>query len=159
MRKLVLATLALSILAALPASANDGAKLLDDAFAKAFKLNDVNAVAGLYAKDAVLYPADGPAVQGSDAIRAYFKALLARYHVMDYDLSDTHYYSIGRLSVGWGRWSMSLEPKDGGDTVTTEGRFTSIARNDNGYWFYIVEHFSLKPRPQGSQAAQPPQQP
>ncbi len=147
MRRTFLAALTFLAMTAVPALANDGAKLLDDAFVKAFKANDVKATTGLYAKDAVLYPTDGPAAKGSDAIQQYYAALFDKDRVMDFAITESHYFSIGRLSTGWGTWTMTLVPKATGSPVIMTGRFTDVARNDNGYWFYIVDHASLQPAP------------
>ncbi len=143
MRRTFLAVLTLLAATAVPALANDGAKLLDDAFVKAIKANDINAIVGLYAKDAAMYPPDTAVVKGQDAIRQNYAAFLDKYRVMDFAITESHYFTIGRLSTGWGTWTITVVPKASGNPITMTGRFTDVARNDNGYWFYIVDHASI----------------
>jgi uncharacterized protein (TIGR02246 family) len=150
MRRTLLAVVTLTLVTTGSALASDGARLLDDAFAKALKANDAAAAASFFAKDAVLYPPDAPAAEGRDAIRAYYAALLAKYTVQEFTFTDTHYYSVGTVSTGWGSWTMTLAPKSGGAMVTTRGRFTDVARAEKEadgkwVWFYAVTHRSVRP--------------
>lgn len=137
---------------AVPAAANDGAKLLDEAFAKAINSNDGHWIGLLYAPDAVVYPPDGPALKGRDAISKSWSDFLANYTVSGYTTSEAQYVSVGVLSVGWGQWSLQATPKRGGEPVVMHGRFTSVARNFDGTWFYIADHSSI-PAASGGSAA------
>lgn len=150
MRRSLLAVVILALVPAASVFANDGAQLLDDAFAKAIKANDAAALSSLFAKDAAVYSPDAPAVEGPDAIRAYFDALLAKYTVQDFAFIDARYYSIGTSSAGWGSWSMTVAPKAGGAPVTMRGRFTDLARAEKTpdgrwVWYYAVSHRSVRP--------------
>ena len=52
-------------------------------------------------------------------------------------------------SVAWGRFSLTLVPKAGGDPVVMTGRFTEAAERRAGTWVYIVDHASAEPAPSG----------
>jgi uncharacterized protein (TIGR02246 family) len=147
MRRTFLALLTFMLAGAVTALADDGARLLDDAFARAMKANSPGALADLFDKDAVLFPLEGPAAKGQDAIRQHFAGVLAKYTVQDFTITDAKYYSAGTLSAGWGSWSMTAVPKAGGAPVTMSGRFSHVARatkaaDGTWHWFYVLDHAS-----------------
>ena len=59
-----------------PAYAQDGAKGVDEAWIRAVKAGDVDAVVALYAPDAVLYPPDALEMHGTAEIRASYTEML-----------------------------------------------------------------------------------
>ncbi|MCI0415602.1 nuclear transport factor 2 family protein [bacterium] len=54
---------------------------------------------------------------------------------------------VGDLSFAWGRYSVTLVPKAGGEPIQMEGRFSDTSRKINGKWLYIVDHASMNPPP------------
>ncbi|MFN2542673.1 MAG: hypothetical protein ABR514_10990, partial [Chthoniobacterales bacterium] len=75
-----------------------------------------------------------------------YAALLAANTVTGATFANTHYQTAGDLSVGWGDFTLTLSPKAGGNPVTMSGRFSVIARNEDGTWRYVVDHASAQPR-------------
>ena len=150
---LFLAALALaSAAAAQPA----GLKGLDEAWARAANANDLEAMASLYAPDAVMYPPDGDEVRGRDAIREHYRGMFTGFTVSDAKFFNTRYETRGDISSGWGRWSITLTPKASGDAVAVQGRFTAVAKKTGGKWLYIADHASTPPAPPPAQVAEKP---
>ena len=122
-----------------------GAQVMDDALARAFKANDVDAMAAAFAPDAVLYPPGAMEHKGRAAIRQGFADFLARFRITDFTTSDVHYETAGDLSTGWGRYTISAVPREGvgGEPVRWEGRYTSVARRVSGKWMLVSDHASM----------------
>jgi len=128
-------------------AADSGAKSVDAAWVKAMKANDLEAVLACYASDAVAWLPDSPEASGEKAIRAAYQGLFAANTVQDVSTTDTHYKTSGSLSVGWGRYSLTLAPKAGGAAVSMKGRFTEAAERRHGRWVYVNDHASAEPPP------------
>jgi uncharacterized protein (TIGR02246 family) len=157
----VILTLVLALDAGIGAAAprEEGARILDDAFAKAFLAGDLDALAALYAQDAVLYPPGGMAQNGRAEIRKGFEEMFAGMSVKAFQFEDPRYVTIGDISVGWSTWTMIMAPKGGGDPITTKGRATAVAKRIGGKWLYISDHASVPlppPSPPPPPAAETP---
>lgn len=144
---LILALLFCFISCATASAAPAGAQAVDEAWRKAITANDLDGIMAVYAADAVMWLPDTPEAKGRDAIRKSYAALLAANTVTGATLANTHYQTSGDLSVGWGDFTLTLTPKDGGNLVTMTGRFSVIARNQDGKWVYVVDHASAQPAP------------
>jgi uncharacterized protein (TIGR02246 family) len=127
--------------------APEGAQAVDEAWRKAITANDLDAVMAVYAEDAVMWLPDAPEAKGRAAIGKSYADLLAANTVTGATLADTHYQTSGDLSVGWGNFTLTLSPKAGGHPVTLSGRFSVIAKKENGAWVYVVDHASAHPAP------------
>lgn len=149
----------LSVIFVLSASsvfaAEEGLNPAGQAFVKAFKANDLEAVVALYAPDAVLFPPDDMIADGKDAIRKSYENLMNNFTIQDIVTTDTHHETQGKTSYGWGRFSLTLVPKGGGEAEHMEGRFTDVSKLMNGRWLYVVDHASvpLPPPPQTQKTA------
>ena len=64
------------LLTVAPAYAQDGVKGVDEAWIRAVKAGNVDAVVALYAPDATLYPPDAQEAHGTAAIRASYTEML-----------------------------------------------------------------------------------
>ena len=124
-----------------------GAAWVEDAWVKAMKANDVEAVSKLYAPDAQAWFPDFPAATGWDAIHAQYKGMLDANTVTSAELTDLHHKTSGNLSVGWGNFNVTLAPKAGGDPTVLKGRFLDVAEKRGGTWMYIADHASAEPKP------------
>ena len=157
MRYLSLRTTAVALLmlaCTLPCHAADrGAQAVDAAWVKAMKANNLDAVLKCYAPDAVAWLPEMREARGEQAIRAAYQDLLSANTVKDAALLDTKYKTTGIVSVGWGKYSITLVPKAGGDPVVMTGRFIDVAERRGGQWVYIVDHASAEPT--GAEAAKP----
>ena len=136
----------LIVVCALPCRAQEtGAKAVDAAWVKAMKANDLDAVMRCYAPDAVAWLPGAPMARGEKAIRSAYEGLLSANIVKDIALSEAEYKTMGDTSVAWGRFSLTLISKSGGNTVVMTGRFTEFAEQRSGRWVYIVDHASADP--------------
>jgi len=124
-----------------------GAKSVDAAWEKAIVANDLDAIVACYAPDAVMWGPGEVEAKGEKAIRASYAALLKDNTVKEAKTSDTQYRTAGKISVGWGHFSMTMQPKAGGAPVTMKGRFNEVAAEKDGKWAYIVDHASVEPAP------------
>lgn len=129
------------------ASVSSGARAVDEAWRKAVLANDLEAVVACYSKDAVMWLPDAPEAKGQEAIRNAYAGLFNANTVKEATLTDTHYETAGNFSVGWGNFSLTLLPKSGGNPIMMSGRFTVIAKQEDGKWVYIVDHASSPPAP------------
>ena len=155
MKTLIYCTLVFLLsFAAYSFAAESGMNPAGEAFVKAFKANDLDAVVALYAPDAVLFPPDSMAANGKDAIRQSYAGLMNNFTIQDITITDAHHDTKGDLSFGWGMFSLTFVPKAGGEPMHMEGRFTDVSKRVNGKWLYILDHASvpLPPPPQTAPA-------
>ena len=112
--KLLRTAMSLALLAvAVPVVVGEhAAQLVDQAWVKAMKANDLEATMALYAPDAVAYFPDGD-FKGKQAIRKSWTDFLAMFTVKD-ATSEGTYETTGDTSLGWGFWSLTVVPKGGG---------------------------------------------
>ena len=119
-----------------------GVKSVDEAWHKAIMAGDLDAVVACYATDAVLWTPHESESKGKDAIRESFKRMLDDVKVTEMKVEDVHYHTAGDRSVGWGMFTITIKPKDGGDEQTIRGRFTEVAEKRDGKWVYVDDHAS-----------------
>ncbi|MCK5712894.1 MAG: SgcJ/EcaC family oxidoreductase [Hyphomicrobiaceae bacterium] len=99
------------------------------AWMEAFNTRNADALASLYAEDAVLLPPNEPAVFGRDAIRATNRELLAE-EGLGMELEDLEVKIVGDLGYKAGRYRMYS--KDGG--LLDRGKYIEIWKKTNGTW-------------------------
>jgi uncharacterized protein (TIGR02246 family) len=133
--------LGLLALAVPVAAAEHGAQMVDEAWVKAMKANDLEAAVALYAPDAVAYFPDGD-FKGKDAIRKSWTDFLATFTVKDCT-SQGSYETIGDTSLGHGYWTLTVVPKAGGEPIPMKGRASVITKKIGGKWLYVVDHASV----------------
>jgi uncharacterized protein (TIGR02246 family) len=129
------------------AAAETGAAAVDSAWAKAFKANDLEGVMACYAPDAIAWFPTEAEHQGTDAIRASYKAFFDANTVTNVSITNPHQATVGGRSVSWGNYSFTAKPKAGGESITATGRFTDIAEKRGSRWVYVVDHASADPAP------------
>ena len=124
-----------------------GAKAVDAAWLKAVKANDVEALVACYAPDAVLWLPGAPEARGAKTIRDAYSGLLAANKVTDASIVNAAYQTSGDLSAGWGNFTLSLQPKNGGAPIIMKGRFIDVAKKIGGKWLYVADQASADPPP------------
>lgn len=145
-----LAILVFSATASFSQNVGEGDREVDEAFARAMNANDADALAVLYAEDAVAYPPGGELQQrGRAAIRRGFERLFSAFTVKGFTMKDAAYATSGDISTGWGTWAMTLVPRHGGTPIEMAGRGTSVSRRVGGRWLYVVDHASVPAPPPG----------
>jgi ketosteroid isomerase-like protein len=133
----LLAWLSASPLPAAGGSGGGGVQQLNEAFLKALQAGDIDGVMRLYAADAVLFPPGERAAKGPEEIRYKWNSVLEANRVTEGSLKDARYVNSANVSAGWGDVSMRLEPKNGKEPKTIQGRFSTIAEKRNGKWVYV----------------------
>jgi uncharacterized protein (TIGR02246 family) len=150
MKRITLAAaLAVATILAAPAlqAADDGARSLDAAFVKAVVAGDAAAAADCYADDAVLVMPGAAAIKGHKAILDTLTAFLTANTVSDFKLADNHYRTSGKLSAGWGHYSMVITPKAGGAAMKDNGTYSDVAVLRDGKWLFVSDHTASNPPP------------
>jgi uncharacterized protein (TIGR02246 family) len=122
-------------------AAEHGAQIVDQAWVKAMKANDLEATLALYAPEAVAYFPDAD-FKGKEAIRKSWTDFLATFTVKD-ATSEATYDTTGDTSLGWGFWSLTVVPKGGGEPIPMKGRATVVVKKIGGKWLYVVDHASV----------------
>jgi uncharacterized protein (TIGR02246 family) len=150
-RRVVLAAaILLAASTAVPAAAADGGDFKDSvgaAWVRAVKANDLDAVANLYADDAVAFFPEEPAHNGKAAIRASFKQMFDTFTVVDAALTNDHHIGDATHRANWGNFSMTVRNKADGKTDVWKGRYTDVQEMRGGHWVYVADHASLEPAP------------
>jgi uncharacterized protein (TIGR02246 family) len=140
-----------------PAAGAGGVQQLNEAFLKALQAGDIDGIMKLYAADAVLFPPGEKVAKGQDQIRFKWKDLMDANKITETGLKDAKYVGSATVSAGWGDVSMKLEPKNGKEPKTIQGRFSTVAQKRDGKWAYVfvgigeldeiltLQHYSKKP--------------
>jgi len=143
MKRIVLGILLLALgFAGTPVSAAgsggaSGVQQLNEAFLKALQAGDIEGVMRLYAPDAVLFPPGEKAARGLEEIHFKWNSFLEANKISDGTLKGAKYVTSAGVSAGWGDVSMRLEPKNGKEPKTIQGRFSTVAEKRNGKWSYV----------------------
>ena len=124
-----------------PLSDTDTAALraVHDRFSVALLRQDFDAVAALYAEDAVLLPPQEPAVHGRAAIRTW-TAAVPRVTRVVLEVDDVD----GRGDVAYmrGTFAMTLEP-EGAPALSVVGKYVEILKKQaDGSWRFAVDIFN-----------------
>jgi uncharacterized protein (TIGR02246 family) len=143
LRNLALASLVVAFSS--PCFAMEGVGSIEDAWVKAMQANDMEAVLKLYAPDAVAWFPDEKEARGEAAIREAYKGLMSANTVVSVVMTDTDHRTMGNVSAGWGKFSLTLQPKAGGQPMVMTGRFSEVAELKDGKWLYLVDHASAEP--------------
>lgn len=129
-------------------AAKHGLMTVDSAWSKAMLANDAAACAALYAEDAVLVLPGSGAIKGRKAIAEAYAGWFKDVKVTKAAVMDSHYRSAGRISSGWGSWTVTTEPKAGGSPTTDVGTWCAVAEQQkDGAWKYVSDHASIDPPP------------
>jgi uncharacterized protein (TIGR02246 family) len=141
---------ALALLAApaatlLAAGEPDFADSVGAAWEKAFKANDLDGVAKLYAEDAVAWFPDEAEHRGAAAIRESYQEWLDGVTIVDAKLSNSHHLGDASHRTNWGNFTLTMKQKSDGKIITMTGRYTDVQEKRKGKWVYIVDHASADP--------------
>lgn len=124
-------------LVAAAADKETGAKSLDKRLLDAMRAGDLNALTELFDPQALMLPPGERPQKGKEAIRFNWSRFLGANRIREARTMETGYRTSGNLSVGWGRFHLTLDPKKGGEPVNVEGRFADVAENKDGKWVYV----------------------
>jgi ketosteroid isomerase-like protein len=115
----------------------------DSAFAGAAGAGDAASLAALYLADARLMPPNAPTVEGREAVRKFWGAVLDAYTVR-FDIASEEIEGRGDLAYARGRYTLDGTPKArGGAPLHDEGTFLEVLRREaDGSWRYAVDMYS-----------------
>ena len=128
-------------------STKDFADSVGAAWVKAVKANDLDAVAKLYADDAVAWFPDEAQHNGNAEIRASYKTLFDTFTVVDASLTNSHHVGDAKHRSNWGNFTLTLKQKSDGATIPMTGRYTDVQEKRDGRWVYVADHASADPAP------------
>jgi uncharacterized protein (TIGR02246 family) len=114
---------------------------------EAFNTGNAEALAALYAEDAVVAPPNAPAIFGRDAIRADHQEQFASADLA-IELEDLEFVIQGDLGYKAGRYRMRAED----DTLVDRGKYLEVWRKIDGTWLIHRDIYnSSLPLPAGDE--------
>ena len=116
------------------------------AWQRAVEAGDGEAIARMNGPATVAYGVDSAVTRGGAVIAAGYDAMFARY-VAKVEIRDAAWVRQGPLLNSWGRFTLTLTPRAGGDPVRIDGRFSDLAVRTDGRWQYLMDHASAAPTP------------
>ena len=117
--------------------------LLADRWAVAFTKGDLNALMGVYDRDAILWGTSASSMRkGPRAIRDYYGLLFAGVPGTRIALRDTSARLYGDTAVTAGTYVLHGAGSDGRQTATLV-RFVMVCVKRNGAWVVAEHHLSL----------------
>jgi ketosteroid isomerase-like protein len=145
--------LVLSAPAFLAAQGLSGADLeaqkgISSAFVRNVLARDWDAVAAMYAEDAILGPPNQPAVKGRAAIRAWFSSFPP---VTAFTAADVRIDGHGDLAYGHGTFEITVMPPGAAGPIKNRGKYLDVRKKQkDGRWLYVVDFWSSDLPQQGA---------
>lgn len=151
---LLVTSLISSAQAATPTSADETAiRAQTTSWGKAHNGGDANAVAALYAEDAVLLPPGAPAATGHAAILKFFTKDVADAKAGGAQVVLNPKTDVGVSgNLGWESGTYQVTVKG---AVVEHGKFLSVSRKTNGKWLYIRDTWNADTVPAPAPATTP----
>ena len=120
-----------------------GIQAADSAFMAATNAGDVDAVASVYAGNAMLLPPNSPPQRGRDAIRKFWDGFLKAYTVK-FEIGSDTIEGRGDLAYNVGHYRFTAVPMARSEPgMADEGKFVEILkRQPDGRWKYVVDMYS-----------------
>jgi ketosteroid isomerase-like protein len=97
-----------------------------EALVSAYRSGDGGKLAAFYAEESRLMAEFQPTVFGRDHIAAYHRAWLARFAVRDFVRAKFDRIDLGRRLVEDGRFTMRVQPREGGEAAELAGKYLEI---------------------------------
>ena len=114
----------------------------DEDFFSAAKAKDANAIADLYATDAVSMPQNSPPLGGHEAILKYNQDFVKLPQLAITGKSETIRFSDdGTMAYDAGNYSVSYVDAKG-HTIKDQGKFLNVLKKVDGKWKIVVDAFS-----------------
>ena len=119
----------------------------DQEFWDGVKARNANALADLYAPDAISMPANSPPLMGREAILKYNQDMLKAPGLTLTGKSDVIKFSDdGTLAYAAGHYTASFtDPK--GRPVKDEGKYLNVLKQVDGKWRVVADAFSSNREP------------
>jgi len=107
---------------------------VSSARAKAFNESDAQGIAIHFTENAILMAPGAPAMQGREAVAAYYQTIFDAYE----PVLESYYEEVevsGDMAYGRGEAKVTLTPKGGGATTTSTSKYLNILqRQPDGSW-------------------------
>jgi len=118
-----------------------------DKFAAAYTSNDVDAVVGLYASEAILLGTNSPTIsEGKDSVRAYFTNLKLAGSGNKNAIQDRRSIVVNDSNVVVTGFYEFTRMRDG-QPVAAPARFTVLLTKRDGQWLIAHQHSSPRAMP------------
>lgn len=106
-------------------------------YAKAINEGNVEAVVGLFEKDALLVPRPGqPPVQGEAAIRTVIQGLVALH--LQIQMIDRAVVQTDEIALTRGPWQVQINDANGVPQILSGTGLEIARRQPNGRWLYVM---------------------
>jgi uncharacterized protein (TIGR02246 family) len=114
---------------------------LGTSYAEANLAKDADAVAAVYATDAIEMPPNRPAIVGVEAIRAsYQSAFESGMESTEFTVTSVAIDGMNGLAFDRGTWSWTGTPPGMSEPVTETGKYLTIARRqEDGSWLWTAD--------------------
>ena len=150
MPRLVLAALLLLVSSAAVAQSSDDEAAIAEAaasFSNAFMRGDVGAMLALYTEDAVIFPERTDALQGTDALRAYWTRPPGRT-ITNHHITPTAVEVVGDTAYDHGTYTVS-GTNDGQAWGPSYGKYLIVwKRGTDGAWRMHLDMWNSAPSPE-----------
>ena len=94
----------------------------------------------VYTEDAIVMPANGPAIEGRQAIQEFMQAFPT---ITEVDLTIEEIDGRGDLAFVRGTYTMTLEPEGAPEPIQDRGKYIEIRRRQaDGAWLLAVDIFN-----------------
>lgn len=107
---------------------------VSEARAEAFNESNAQGIAIHFTEDAILMAPGEPAMQGREAVAAYYQSIFDKYE----PVLESYYEEVevsGDMAYGRGEAKVTLTPKSGGPTTTSTSKYLNILqRQSDGSW-------------------------
>ncbi|MFC1712923.1 YybH family protein [Candidatus Poribacteria bacterium] len=104
----------------------------------AFNAGDLARIMNLYANEIISMPPNLPAREGKAALQADFEYLLGEFD-SHHETSTVGVMMSGDLAIERGRYTMTLTPKAGGETITEVGKHVMVRQKIGDEWKIVWE--------------------
>ena len=146
MRRMLLPLVTLAAVACQPASTplSDedvlAIRSLGDGYAQAVLAADADAIAALYATDAIEMPPHLPATQGRDAIRTRYEAIFGPpMQFTAFTITPIEIDGIDGLAFDRGTWSMTATAEGMPEPIVDTGKYVMVLRRqEDGSWLWTA---------------------
>lgn len=117
------------------------ADALDQAYLEAMNAGDADAVAAMYANDAVSFPPDMLIARSAAEIGSGLGAMFEQMPGVQMEIVESHQIPAGDMVIGWGLVKARIPGPDG-SAEEMEMRYTDVKAERDGKWVYIHDHAS-----------------
>ncbi len=106
---------------------------LSDAYAKAMKEGNDDAMLSFYADDAVSLPSYSPMIRGKELIKRSMETMkLSGIRMTEYKLTTLEVSVSGDIACEMGRYEMSFKMKGASNTVSDSGKYVTVYSKTSG---------------------------